>query len=233
MEFYYMTVQRYGDIYLGHLDIFHNYSRRLNAGNPDTVRVPPELEYMNQRLDTKLVYSRDLQVWRYVDKDRGPFIPVGEGWDSGMLFGASFVNVGDEHWFYYGATPMRHIKEDLQYAGTVRDGLDMTMCTGVARLRKDGFASLRVGDDEEGECITQPLELSSATMTLNAVIPLDGYVAVQVLAAENDSLIASSEAVQHSDGIALPLVFDRDTPVGEQVRLRILARQADIFSVQA
>ncbi len=228
-EFYYMTVQRYEDLYLGHLCVFHNYSRRLTAGNPDTVRIPPEMEYMNQRLDTKLVYSRDLQIWRYADVNRGPFIPVGEGWDSGMLFGASMVNVGDEHWYYYGATPMRHIKEDLQYAGTVQNGLPMTMCTGVARLRQDGFVSLRAAETE-GECITQPLTLSGETLRLNLRSLPEGQVTVQVLDAQADEVIASSAPVQ-GDDTALTLAFDQALPVGRPVRLRIQARQTDVFSL--
>ncbi len=232
-EFYYLTVQRYEDLYLGHLCVFHNYSRRRTAANADRFRVSPELAYMNQRLDTKLVYSRDLQVWRYADRQRRAFIPVGDPdtWDSGMIFGASMVEIGNEHWYYYGGTPMRHIVEDLQYAGTERDGLPMTMCGGVARLRQDGFVSLHAGE-AEGECIMQAITIADTnSIHLNARTLPNGTVTIQILEEDADEVIATSMPFV-GDDLSAQMQFDQGLPQNSRVRLRIISQHADVFSIR-
>ena len=228
-EYYYLTVQPYEDLYLGHLCVFHNYSRRLTAGNPDTASVPAELEYMNQRLDTKLVYSRDLQVWRYVDQQRSSFIPVGDGWDSGMIFGSSIVAVGDELWAYYGGTPMRHIIEDLRHAGTIHNGHNMQMCGGVARLRRDGFVSLHAGETP-AECVTMPIQLSSSEITLNARTSQEGEVKIQLLDEDTDECLTQNVVFQ-GDAIHQKLEFEENIPEGTMGRLRIQFHHADIYSI--
>ena len=231
-EFYYLTVQRYEDLYLGHLCVFHNYSRRLTASREDRFRIPADLAPMNQRLDTRLVYSRDLQVWRYVDRQRRAFIPVGDSgsWDSGMIFGASMVDVGDEHWFYYGGTPMRHIVEDLQYAGTERDGLAMRMCSGVAYVRRDGFVSMRAGE-AGGEGITQPLILSNANkIQLNAKTMPNGSVTIELLDADADHIIATSQPFV-GDEIRAQIQLAHHIAENSRLRLRFIGQNADIFSI--
>ncbi|MAS33992.1 MAG: hypothetical protein CL610_08290 [Anaerolineaceae bacterium] len=227
-EFYYMTVCRYEDLYLGHLCVFHNYSRRLTAGRPDTAQVPPELAYMNQRLDMKLVYSRDLQVWRYADADRGAFLPVGESgaWDSGMVFGSSILPVDDEVWVYYGGTPMRHIVEDLQHAGS---DAHHRMCGGLARMRRDGFVSLRAGT-EPGEFVSRPYELTNEALTLNSHTWDDGEISIQVLDAESDTPRSAVVTVR-GDDVRMPVDFDLAALYGQKVRLRVTARNADLYAI--
>lgn len=222
-EFYYVTVMPYEGLYIGVLCVFYNYSRRLTAGQPDTAQVPPDLASLNQRLETKLVYSRDLQVWRYADKARKPFIPLGEenAWDSGMMFGASIVPAGDELYAYYGSTPMRHIIEDLRHAGKPHQ-----MSGGMASLRRDGFASLNAGRDS-GEFITQPASLSENRLLLNARTQDGGSIEITLLAPDSDTALLPM--MQFSgDGVA------HEIPVnlkGERVRLHVKAHQAEIFSM--
>lgn len=226
-EFYYVTVTRYEDLYLGVLCVFDNYSQRLTAGQPDTATPPDELAYLNQRLETKLIYSRDLQVWRYASRERAPFIPLGEAgtWDSGMMFGSSLAPNGDEVWAYYGATPMRHIVEDLQHAGTEVDGQPQRMYGGVARLRRDGFVSLRA--DGAGDVVTKPQTLSGERITLNARTGGGGSVEVTLLGEDGTPL--AEPVTFRGDAIAYEL--DLPTGAGQVARLRLRLHNADIFAV--
>ena len=131
--------------------------------------------------DVRLTYSRDLQVWRQLG-ERQPFIPVGEsgGWDSGMIFGSTMLPMGDEIWIYYGGSPMRHVRDDLQHAGETVDGQLWGIFGGIGRLRRDGFVSLHAGD-EPGELVTQPLVLSGDPITLNARTEEGGTIQVSLL----------------------------------------------------
>ena len=81
---------------------------------------------------TALAFSRDGSNFQR-PPDRPPLIGLGaEGaWDGGMVMASNWVEVGDEWWIYYAGTSGRH-KE--------RDPLPGI---GLARLRKEGFASLR------------------------------------------------------------------------------------------
>lgn len=230
-EFYYVTVVPYAGLYLGVLCMFHNFSQRLSAARPDRAVPPAELAYQNQRLDTKLIYSRDLQVWRYADCDRKAFVPVGEAgtWDSGMLFGSSMIEVDDEVWIYYGATPMRHIVEDLEHAGRQVNGVENRMCGGLARLRRDGFVSLHAGRDW-GECVTYPVMLNSDSLRVNAATTENGEIRIQMLDTETDSVL-SSPLIYQGDAVDAVLPLPDKTLIGKQVRLRIEMHQADLYAL--
>ena len=79
-----------------------------------------------------LAFSRDSHRFER-PADRPRFLePGAEGdWDGGMTLSSDWVEVGDEWWFYYSGTDGRH-KEIAPVPGI-----------GLARLRKEGFASLR------------------------------------------------------------------------------------------
>lgn len=231
-EFYYMTVFPYGDLYLGLLCVYHDYSLRRGAWPDPRALCPPELMHMDQRLDVRLTYSRDLQVWRQLG-DRQPFIPVGEAgsWDSGMIFGSSMLPVGDEIRIYYGGSPMRHVRDDLQHAGETVDGQRWGIFGGVARLRRDGFVSLTAGDTP-GELLTQPLVLSGAPITMNARTEADGEIQIFLLD-EDETVIASSDRF-HGDALDASLSIEADrlaSLAGMSVRLRIVCRRADLFAL--
>jgi hypothetical protein len=231
-EFYYMTVFPYGDLYLGLLCVYHDYSQRRGAWPDPRALCPPELAALDQRLDVRLTYSRDLQVWRQLG-DRQPFIPVGEpgSWDSGMIFGSTIMPMGDEFWIYYGGSPMRHVRDDLQHAGETIDGQLWGIFGGIGRLRRDGFVSLQAGD-EPGELVTQPLVLSGAPITVNARTEEKGMIQVSLLDGD-ENLIAAADGFR-GDALDAVLNFEAGrlaSLAGQYVRLRITCCRGDLFAL--
>lgn len=233
-EFYYMTVRPYTDLFVGVLCVFHNFSERKSATQPATASVPPELAHLDQRLELQLAYSRDLQVWRRVG-ERKPFLPLGEpgDWDSGMMFGASMLDHDDELWLYYGGTPMRHIWEDLQHAGTTVGGVRQEMCGGLARLRRDGFVSLSAGATT-AETVTKPIQLTTQPR-LNLRTFANGWLTVQLLDAGGAPIPSAPPARLCGDRLDAPLELSPallDQLRGEHVKLLITAANAELFAIE-
>ena len=108
-----------------------------------------------------LGFSRDGFHWSRPD-DRAPFIPASRTpgtWDRAYLHSnaALCLIVGDELWFYYTGF-------QGDYAGRPdnpdrRGGLYDNASMGIARLRRDGFASMDAGPDG-GTLTTRPLRFS-------------------------------------------------------------------------
>jgi len=99
--------------------------------------------------DLKTAFSRDGFHWHR--SDRTAFIPAArrEGvWDRGYVqsVGGVCVIVGDELWFYY--TGFRGDPANRPDAFGYCGGMYAHGATGIARLRRDGFASLRARGEE-------------------------------------------------------------------------------------
>ena len=120
--------------------------------------------------DIRFGFSRD-----GTDFQRGDFSPAiaPEGWGSGKWdtgyvqpVANGCVVVGDELWFYYGA--FRGAPERGNDAGKKREwwidnGMYANASMGLAKLRRDGFASL----EGTGEVLTRPLAFSGEFLFVN------------------------------------------------------------------
>jgi hypothetical protein len=126
-------------------------------------------------------FSRDGFHW---DRDdRQTFIPVSEqtgswNWANIQTAGGGCLIVGDEIYFY--------VSGRQGDPGTERPGV---CSTGLARLRRDGFASMdwaagdwrvRRGDGAEGVLTTRPVTFSGGHLFVNADLG-DGELSVEVL----------------------------------------------------
>lgn len=127
-----------------------------------------------------LGFSRDGFHW-HRPTDRTPFIPASrkEGrWDRGYLQSnaAVCVVVGDELWFYYtgfagdSARKGREARDNGMYANA---------STGIAKLRRDGFASMDAGTDG-GTLTTKQVTFSGHRLFVNVDCP-EGRLRVDVL----------------------------------------------------
>lgn len=108
-------------------------------------------------IHTELAFSRDGEGFQR-PPDRPRLIELGpEGsWDAGMVLGSpSWVEVGDEWWIYYAGSSGPH-KERTPMPGI-----------GLARLRKEGFASLR-SPSGGGFVVTRVLECPGGSLHVNA-----------------------------------------------------------------
>ena len=131
----------------------------------------------------RLGASRDGRHFYYVG-DRSPFIDLGseDSWKPHYLRMANVDTVGgplvkdDELWFYY--------------IGQNTDGSKGTwqQKSGLAILRRDGFASLNAGE-EAGIVITRPLVFEGeGKLFVNADVGTNGYVRVSVVAEDGSAI---------------------------------------------
>ena len=124
----------------------------------------------------RLSGSRDGRHWYYLG-NRDPFIPAGaeNQWDTHYMRMANLattggpIQVGDELWFYYwgrdqGQSYPKH-----------------RLHLGIAKLRKDGFASLNAGENQ-GAAATRPFIFTGkGNLYVNADVAAGGHIKAEVL----------------------------------------------------
>jgi len=146
--------------------------------------------YVANEMDVRLTFSRDGH--NFVATDRGtPFLaPRGPGhWDAYMVSMTSQpIEMGDELWFYHGGSQVHHDwwcgpPEGIDHDDTreaekrMRDGYAM----GLAKLRKDGFASLDGSHERPGYVLTRPFKSAGDRLLINARCRPGGSIQVAVL----------------------------------------------------
>lgn len=220
-EIYHMSAFRYESLYLGYLLLY-----RSNES--------PSAE-------VQLITSRDAVNWQR-PRPRTPFIPslLPEGrktgqWDAG---GAQTTLSGPiaHHgalWIYYYGHPAFHDNRHLKGEGRL----------GVARLRMDGFASLRA-NWREGYVTTKPFIWPGGKLRVNCEIlggngtREDAWVRVAILDEGGRPLPGLSRV--ESDAIVTDVVAGEPTwsgrsqdlqhLAGKRIRLRFFLREAEIYS---
>jgi|GEM_PF-212254 len=183
----------------------------------------------------ELMVSRDLAgPWNRLD--RSPFINVSMKnvtnlYDQGMLHtGPQPVRVGDELWFYY--TGFVHTHADPGGSGTnyIRSAIHL------AKLRLDGFASLRAGSTT-GTVVTTAVTVSGKSLYVNAAAQA-GTLKAELLDADTGTAIpgytlANSVALQ-ADAVRAKLqwqgVTDLSALAGRSVKIRFSVQNADLYS---
>jgi len=116
-------------------------------------------------------FSRD--GWHWYRPYRRPVISCSEdksAWNWGNLYGGACLVVGDQLYLYF---PGRAAPQPGEDTGTPR------ACTGVAILRRDGFASMRAFDSE-GTLTSRPVRFSGRYCFVNADVP-KGELSAEIL----------------------------------------------------
>jgi len=131
-----------------------------------------------KQVDIQLTYSRDGRHWSRPSQ-RQPFIPLGDpnSWEadySGVAQSGP-VLVDDQLWFYYFGSRNGE-RDKLDHWGAYGIGL--------AKLRRDGFASLDAGG-EVGKITTRPMTFEGKKLFINADIAKDGWVKAAILTSES------------------------------------------------
>ncbi|MHC4879512.1 MAG: hypothetical protein ACYTGL_23915 [Planctomycetota bacterium] len=182
---------------------------------------------MNDFIQTELVVSRDgVNFKRF--PGRQPIIPYGEdgSWDDTMIFASpAWVEVGDEWWIYYSGWDGPH--------GTT----DRTGGIGLAKIRKEGFVSLR-GPRDGGVVCTRVLRWPGGDLQVNANAT-QGELKVRVSSPlrrplpgfdYGDCQSFSGDSVRHTvrwEGGSL------NGLAGKMIRLEFYLDDADLFSFVA
>jgi hypothetical protein len=173
-----------------------------------------------------LGYSRDGYHW---DRPhRHPFIPVSEkqgdwNWGNVQSVGGGFLVVKDQLWFYHSGR-----------AGVGPEMRDGNGATGVAFLRRDGFASMKA--KAEGALTTRPVKFSGAHLFVNLAAPR-GELAVEVLGQDGKVIAPFSREN------CLPIIGDHTRAevkwknggdlaklAGQPVKLRFHLRNGALYS---
>ncbi len=155
-----------------------------------------------KQVDLQIAYSRDGRHWLR-PLHREPFIPLGteDSWEADYSCFTKYppTPVGDELWFYYYGS-----------RNGQRDNLDHwgPLSIGLAKLRRDGFASLNAGENA-GKIITRPLTFGGSRLFVNADVQKDGWVKASVLTRDSKPLTSYSL----DDSVALT----EDTTKGSMV----------------
>jgi len=223
-EVYHMSAFRYKSLYLGYLLLYRSHESPSG-----------ELE---------LITSRDGVNWQR-PRPRTPFIPslLPEGrksgqWDAGgvqPVLNGPIVHQ-DALWIYYYGQPAFHDNRHLKGDGRL----------GLARIRMDGFASLRA-KWREGYVTTKPFLWTGGKLRVNCEITggngtrEDAWVRTAILDEAGQSLPGFSRA--ESDAIVMDVVAGEPTwsgksqdlqhLAGKRIRLRFFLREAEIYSFRA
>jgi len=185
---------------------------------------PPDRHKPN---NVVLGYSRD--GWHWSRPDRRAAFPVSDKqgeWNANNVqsAGGGFLVVGDELYFYVSGRTGR--------PGTNKSG---TMTTGLATLRRDGFASIDAGETG-GALTTRPLRFSGKHLFVNVSDP-KGKLRVEILnqagqviprfAAENCVPIATDKTLQ---AVRWKGVDDLSSLAQQPVRFRFHMENGQLFA---
>lgn len=117
--------------------------------------------------ELKISFSRDGFHWDRPHRDAFINATRTEGsWDRGYVqsVGGICAVVGDQLWFYYIGFKGDQSKKSGVY---VKNGMHSHGSTGIAVLRRDGFASMN-GDNKAGILITRPVTFKGKYLFVNA-----------------------------------------------------------------
>jgi len=162
-DIYNMPVFPYHGIYIALPSMFHHsgyWVASKYSANQDGLIWPG------------LAWSKDLRDWKR-PAERNPFIPLSpcadrEIYDNGMIMSCPPVAMNGELRFYYSGSRYSHVTGELA-ARAGMDYSDEREQAGIflARMRLDGFASMRSGG-RKGSLLTKPVTANEGNLHVNA-----------------------------------------------------------------
>jgi hypothetical protein len=182
---------------------------------------------MNDFIQTELAVSRDgFHFERF--GGRKPIIPYGEdgSWDDEMIFASpQWLDVGDEWWMYYSGWDGPHGTPD-------RNG-----AIGLAKIRKEGFVSLR-GPQGGGVVCTRSMVWPGGDLVVNAAAS-EGVLRVRVSDARRKPIEGFNydDCDEFSgDSVAQKISWkgrSLNELKGQTIRLEFYLENADLFTFRA
>lgn len=183
--------------------------------------------------ELNFAYSRDGFHWHR--PDRRAHIPAErrDAWDRGYV--QSIGNIccvrGDKLWFYYTGFQGDTTKKSKQW---LQNGMYDRGATGVAFLRRDGFASLNA-DAGGGELTTRPIRFSGSQLFVN-VAAADGELVAEVLDASGKPIapfLRENCKPVRGDHTLAPVAWtggDLTSLRNRPVRIRFSLRNGSLYS---
>ena len=228
-QLYDVNAVAYESILLGAFAIFHG------PENPDAARLGrPKIN------DIQLAFSRDGFHWHRPHREA--FIASSRrrgDWNYGYIHAAGglCLVMDDELWFYFGAfSGQGSVLKPGETGGFEQDNaMYAGGATGLATLRRDGFASLDAGP-EQGVLSTRPVRFSGNRLFVNVDCPT-GELRVEVVDEHGEAIqpFTASLCRPIMRNSTKAEVVWRDGPdlsavAGLRVQFRFLLRQGSLYS---
>jgi len=221
-QLYNLDAVAYESLMLGMFQIWHGPDNDVceKTGLPKTTEL-------------QLMYSRDGFHWSR--PDRKPFIRAErrDVWDRGYVqsVGGLCLVRGDKLWFYY----IGFQGDEAKANGKTGLGMYDKGSTGVAFLRRDGFASMNAGA-ESGTLTTRPVTFRGKQLFVNADVP-EGRLRAEILDTNGKVIepftLANSEHVK-TDGTITPVRWkgaeDLSSIAGKPVHIRFELKNGKLYS---
>ena len=182
------------------------------------------------KINWELLTSRDGREWSRPQRD--PF----------------FADAGEETWRFqvfkvFANPPIEQDGRLLIYYGgktgtvSIDEGYKPFQAMCLATLRKDGFVSLRAGN-EAGELITKPITVSAGSLRLNLQTRAGAGAQVEIINLEGRPIAGYARADCDRlpiDGLDSPVGWrghDLSRLKGRTIRLRFILKNADLYSLR-
>ena len=193
-------------------------------------------------IDLELGFSRD--GFHFSRPDRNPFLEASrkEGdWNRAYLHavGGLCLIVNDELWFYFTGFSGKSPKlgpHDAGSPGRSRRVMYAGASTGLAKLRRDGFAPMVSPKNEKGVLITKPVVFKGSFLFVNASCP-DGKLEVELLD-QNNNVIPGYEKEKcqpiHTNGTCIPVKWlekeNLQSLTGKPVHFKFYLQRCRLYS---
>ena len=197
-QLYNLDAVAYESLMLGFFEILHGPSNDINAAKG-----------LPKNTSLSFAYSRDGFHWHRPDRTMAISSEQRPVWDCGYVqsLGNLCTVRGDKLWFYYigfaGDESLKLGDPKIKMTSSMQSGLYGNAATGVAFLRRDGFASLNASA-KPGTLTTRPVTFSGKHLFVN-------------LDAPQGSLIA--EALDMNNSPVEPFTFANCVPVAGDTTL--------------
>ena len=229
---------------LDNLDVGHYGMQQFQVGRMHFATLGI-LRFVANEMEVRLLYSRDGHTFTAADRGAAFLAPRGTGhWDAHMVSITSQpIEIGGEWFFYHGGSRSHHDwwcgppegidhPDALDAAAATRDAYAL----GLARLRKEGFASLAGSHERAGYVLTKPFKTTGNRLTINARCRPGGSIAVGVLDPDRTPLegrAPENSAPFTGDASAYTVTWAGSPEMGrpgEWRQLLFMIRDAEIFS---
>ena len=217
-------------------DLYNPACISYPGGSPLYLMLPSLYQHQPDTLDIHLAVSRDTEHWTWPDRQT-PFIPLGKPgeFDSGSLYMANgCLEVGDELWFYYSGSPLKHEEATLEKLTVPVNRRIFSR----AVAKRDRLASVS-SDAGRGTLQTPVIQFHGGRLNVNAMTRPGGRIRIGMLDAQgqlipgysiNDCLAMTGD--HNSSTVSWTGGNDLSKWSKQSIRLQFELQDADLFGFQ-